>query len=319
VSPHHDNICPSSDDHAAQVALELVRLALAEDLGDVGDITTQLTFAGQGDERGPHGRARIVAKATGRLSGVALACRVFELVDPAVHCRVERGDGAAVEPGDLVLEAHGPAASLLEAERTALNLLGGLSGVATMTSRFVQAVEGTSARIVDTRKTTPGRRLLEKAAVLHGGGHNHRIGLYDEVLLKENHFAMAPDKSYREVVARIRQLSPDGLRITAEARDLDEARSAADGGADVILLDNFTVAELTQAVTALADHPRRAGFELEASGGVNLTTVGDIARSGVERISVGALTHSAPALDLSQLLEPQDDAARGSTPPGGAP
>ena len=294
-----------------------MRLALAEDLGDVGDITTQLTFSGQGDERGPLGRARIVAKAPGRLSGVALACRVFELVDPSVRCRVERGDGAAVEPGDLVMEAEGPAASLLEAERTALNLLGELSGVATMTSRFVAAVSGTSARIVDTRKTTPGRRLLEKAAVLHGGGHNHRIGLYDEVLLKENHFAMAPDKSYRDVVARVRKQSPDGMRITAEARDLDEARAAADGGADVILLDNFTVAELTTAVTELADHPRRSDFELEASGGVNLETVGGIARSGVERISVGALTHSAPALDLSQLLEPQTDTAKGSAPPGG--
>lgn len=312
MTPQHDNICPPSAAHAEQLAIDLVQRALAEDLGEAGDITTRATFSGQGDERGPRGRARIVAKASGCLSGVALACRVFEIVDPAVSCRIERGDGSAVEPGDLVLEAEGPAASLLEAERTALNLLGGLSGVATMTRRFVDAVKGTAARIVDTRKTTPGRRLLEKAAVLHGGGHNHRIGLYDEVLLKENHFAMAADASYQELVARVRRESVAGLRITAEARDLAEARAAADGGADVILLDNFTVAELAQAVVALADHPRRGELELEASGGVTLETVAAIARTGVERISVGALTHSAPALDLSQLLQPEPAAGGAS-------
>ncbi|MFT7465110.1 MAG: nicotinate-nucleotide pyrophosphorylase (carboxylating) [Pseudohongiellaceae bacterium] len=317
MTHQNDNNCPPSANLGAQpgaatVALDLVRRALVEDLGDVGDITTRLTFSGQGDERGPHGRARIVAKAPGCLSGVALACQVFELVDSDVVCRVERGDGAVVAPGDLVMEVDGRAASLLEAERTALNLLGGLSGVATMTSRFVAAVAGTKARIVDTRKTTPGRRLLEKAAVLHGGGHNHRIGLYDEVLLKENHFAMAPDDSYQDVVARVRREAGDALRITAEARDLDEARGAASGGADVILLDNFTVPELAQAVSMLADHPRRADFELEASGGVTLETVAEIASTGVDRISVGALTHSAPALDLSQLLEPQS--ATGAAP-----
>jgi len=311
VSHQHDSICPSSDDLVEQVAEDLVRVALAEDLGEAGDITTRLTFAGRDQERGPLARARIVAKAHGCLSGVSLACRVFELVDPDVTCRVERDDGSVVEPGDLVLAVDGRAASLLEAERTALNLLGGLSGVATMTRRFVTAVDGSSARIVDTRKTTPGQRLLEKAAVLHGGGHNHRIGLFDEVLLKENHFAMASDVGYQALVERVRRGSPAGLRITAEARDLEEARSAADGGADVILLDNFGVEALADAVARLADHPRRSAFELEASGGVNLDTVAAIAATGVDRISVGALTHSAPALDLSQLLEP----VAGETPP----
>jgi nicotinate-nucleotide pyrophosphorylase (carboxylating) len=304
VSHQDDNNCPTSGALAEQVAEELVRVALAEDLGDAGDITTALTFAGSADERGPPARARIVAKAHGCLSGVSLACRVFEIVDPDVTCRVERADGSVVEPGDLVLVVDGRAASLLEAERTALNLLGGLSGVASMTRRFVAAVAGTTARIIDTRKTTPGRRLLEKAAVLHGGGHNHRIGLFDEVLLKENHFAMAADSGYRALVERVRLQRPDGVRITAEARDLDEARSAADGGADVILLDNFSVEALAAAVALLADHPRRAELQLEASGGVNLETVAAIAATGVDRISVGALTHSAPALDLSQLLEP---------------
>jgi nicotinate-nucleotide pyrophosphorylase (carboxylating) len=163
-------------------------------------------------------------------------------------------------------------------------------------------VAGTRAQIVDTRKTTPGLRLLEKAAVRHGGGTNHRIGLWDEVLLKENHFAMGgPD--HARLVARVKSAAPPGTRITAEARTPEEAWAAADGGADTILLDNFTTAALAQCVAKLAAHPRRTAFLLEASGGVNLETVGAIAHTGVDRISIGALTHSAPALDLSMLLD----------------
>ena len=280
----------------------LLSRALAEDLGAEGDVTTRLALGG----RGAAATARIVAKAAGRLSGVRLAARVFTLVDPAVQVSVERDDGAAVEPGDRVLVARGAAASLLEAERTALNVLGRLSGVASLTARFVAAVAGTQAAIVDTRKTTPGWRLLEKQAVLHGGGTNHRIGLFDEILLKENHFAMAGEAGYRELVSAVRQAAPAGMRLTAEARDLDEARAVADGGADVILLDNFGVDGLARAVAALAEHPRRAAFRLEASGGVSLDSVAAVARTGVDRISVGALTHSAPALDLSQLLDVDD-------------
>ncbi len=280
-------------------AAELLELALAEDLSDRGDVTTALTLGGRG---GP-ARARIVAKAVGRLSGLELAREVFLRVDPDVAVTLHKAEGDAVRPGDLVLEARGPAASLLEAERTALNFLGRLSGVATMTARFVERTAGTKARIVDTRKTTPGMRMLEKAAVLHGGGVNHRIGLFDEVLLKENHFAMAGDLDHRGLVARIRAEAPAGMRITAEARDLDEARAEADGGADAILLDNFDRDGLAAAVAALADHPRRDAFELEASGGVTFDTVAEIAATGVDRISIGALTHSAPALDLSLLLE----------------
>ncbi|MCB9897315.1 MAG: carboxylating nicotinate-nucleotide diphosphorylase [Planctomycetes bacterium] len=277
----------------------LIDAALHEDLGDRGDVTTLLTVGGRGSTT--HGR--IVAKAEGRLSGVAVAEEVFARVDREVRVTLHARDGAPVVPGDLVLQVEGPAASLLEAERTALNFLGRLSGVATLTARFVAAVAGTRARIVDTRKTTPGFRLLEKQAVLDGGGKNHRIGLYDEVLLKENHFAMAPELGYEQLVRRVRAEAPAGMRITAEARDLDEAAACADGGADVILLDNFGVEGLRRAVTTLAGHPRRAAFELEASGGVNLSTVGEIAATGVDRISVGALTHSAPALDLSMLLD----------------
>ncbi len=278
---------------------ELLSAALLEDLADTGDVTTALTVSG----RGPPARARVVAKATGVLSGVELAREVFARVDASVTCTLLKKDGDVVQPGDLVLEASGPSASLLEAERTALNFLGRLSGVATLTFQFVQQADGTRARIVDTRKTTPGWRSLEKDAVLHGGGVNHRIGLYDEVLLKENHFEMSDGLSHQELVARVRKEAPAGMRLTAEARDLAEAVAEAHGGADAILLDNFSCAQLVEAVRVLGEHPRRAQFELEASGGITLENVAQVAATGVDRISVGALTHSAPALDLSMLLE----------------
>ncbi len=278
----------------------LLAAALAEDLGDRGDVSTALTLGGRGRIAG----GRIVAKAAGRLSGVAVACRVFAHVDDTVQLTVRRHDGEPVQAGDEVLIVRGMAASLLEAERTALNFLCHLSGVASLTARYVAAVAGTTARIMDTRKTTPGMRLLEKAAVRHGGGNNHRVGLFDEVLLKENHFAMAGG-DYRGLVASVRAAAPQGMQIIAEARTLDEARAVADGGADVLLLDNFHIDELRAAVAALAGHARRPMFQLEASGGVNLATVAAIARTGVDRISVGALTHSAPVLDLSMLLDTQ--------------
>jgi len=279
---------------------DLIRAALAEDLGERGDITSLLALGG----RGPSAVARIVAKAPGRLSGVDVAARVFRAVDDGVDVVVRCKDGAAVRPADEVLVVRGPAASLLEAERTALNFLAHLSGVATLTARFVAAVAGTQAHIVDTRKTTPGLRRLEKLAVRHGGGTNHRIGLWDEVLLKENHFAMG-GQDHARVVARVKSAAPAGTRITAEARNADEAWAAADGGADCILLDNFTIAGLAQAVSRMARHPRRTAFQLEASGGVTLETAGAIAHTGVDRISIGALTHSAPVLDLSLLLDEQ--------------
>ncbi|MDG2149893.1 MAG: carboxylating nicotinate-nucleotide diphosphorylase [Planctomycetota bacterium] len=278
---------------------DLLSAALVEDLADRGDITTELALEG----RGPPAHARVLARQVGRLSGLELAREIFAQVDPTVVCVFHKADGDSVQPEEVVLEASGPAASLLEAERTVLNFLGRLSGVATLTGRFVDRVAGTPVRILDTRKTTPGWRTLEKAAVLHGGGTNHRIGLFDEVLLKENHFALSRAPGYRELVAQVRAQAPDGVRITAEARDLEEAREVADGGADAILLDNFDQQALAEAVVALAGHPRRAAFELEASGCVTLENVAAVASAGVDRISVGALTHSAPALDLSMLLE----------------
>ncbi len=280
----------------------LLKAALAEDLGERGDITSALTLGG----RGPRVGGRIVAKGEGFLSGIELGARVFALVDEAIDVVFHKRDGDHVVPGDVVLTMEGPAASLLEAERTVLNVMAHLSGVATLTSRFVDLVQGTRARIVDTRKTTPGWRLAEKAAVVHGGGHNHRIGLFDEVLVKENHLALCGlggADDIAAVVRRIRAEAPAGTRITVEAQDVDEAWAAADGGADVVLLDNFALDALAAAVKRLADHPRRHACGLEASGGVDLSTVADIARTGVDRISVGALTHSAPVLDLSMLID----------------
>ncbi len=276
----------------------LLRAALREDLGTRGDITTALSLGG----RGPSAYGAVRAKAHGVVSGVALASRVFTLVDEACTVEVHRADGAAVSPGDLVLEVRGAAASLLEGERTALNVLQRLSGVASLTARFVQAVAGTAAAIVDTRKTTPLWRAAEKAAVVHGGGRNHRFALYDHVLLKENHFAAAGG-SLGEVTARVCAEAPADVSVMAEAESLAQARELADAGAQVILLDNFDIADLTAAVAALADHPRRAAFELEATGGIGLEHAGEVAATGVDRISVGALTHSAPALDLSMLIE----------------
>jgi nicotinate-nucleotide pyrophosphorylase (carboxylating) len=230
-----DEVAPGLDADA------LLQAALDEDLGERGDITSALALGG----RGPLSLGRLLAKAHGRLSGIELAARVFTLVDEQVSVQRSRQDGDPVAPGDEVLRVEGPAASLLEAERTALNVLAHLSGVATLTARYVAAVAGSNATIVDTRKTTAGLRLLEKAAVRHGGGSNHRMGLHDEVLLKENHFALAGTGDHAALVARVRAEAPPGTRLVAEARDLDEAWAIADGGADVLLLDNFPVARLT--------------------------------------------------------------------------
>jgi nicotinate-nucleotide pyrophosphorylase (carboxylating) len=196
-----------------------------------------------------------------------------------------------------VAHAEGSARGLLAAERTALNLLCHLSGVATLTARFVSQVDGTGARILDTRKTTPGLRSLEKAAVAAGGGVNHRMGLYDAILIKENHAALAGGVG--EAVRRAREAKP-GLPVEVECRDLAEVRQGADAGADRLLLDNMNASELREAVAAARDS--NGGPELEASGGIALENVADLAATGVDYVSVGALTHSAPALDLSMTL-----------------
>jgi nicotinate-nucleotide pyrophosphorylase (carboxylating) len=273
----------------------LVARALAEDLG-AGDVTSAATVP-----EGARGRARIVQKQPGVVFGLGVVAEAMR------QCGVEDVDNLVVEgqwrdsvPAE-VLFASGPAAALLAAERTALNFLGHLSGVATLTARFVEAVAGTGATILDTRKTTPGLRVLEKAAVVAGGGRNHRIGLYDAILIKENHIALAG--SLAKAVHGARSAYPD-LAVEVECRDLDEVAYALGTGADILLLDNMDLETLRGAVRLRDENAGTGkGPSLEASGGVNLETVRGIAETGVDLISVGALTHSAPTLDFSLLIE----------------
>lgn len=283
---------------------ECVRRALAEDLGSfelavASDITSALSVPDN-----QRGRARLYAKSVGVLAGIECAVASFRLLDPACEVEVVLRDGAVFAPGDDVMLVDGAMAALLAGERTALNFLQRLSGVATLTRQFVDSVAGTKAQILDTRKTTPGLRQLEKAAVVAGGGVNHRFGLFDQVLLKENHFGFAQPLSYEDVVRRC--CEGQDRPVVAEARTVEEAVAAVRGGAAVVLLDNFGPgAPLRTAVAAVQDMARSLNRDVatEASGGINLQTVRAFAESGVDRISVGALTHSAPAVDLSMVVE----------------
>ncbi len=267
---------------------ETVARALAEDVGD-GDLTTAATVP-----EGARARALITQKAPGVVFGLDAAEETFRALDPGVT--VER---LALEgqwrDGGPALRIEGSARAILTAERTALNFLQRLSGVATMAARCVRAVEGTGATILDTRKTTPGLRALEKAAVAAGGATNHRAGLYDAILIKENHAALAGGVG--EAVRRARAYAP-GVPLEVECRTLAEVDEALAAGAPRILLDNMTIEELRTAVGHVAGRA-----ELEASGGVTLQTLREIAGTGVQFMSVGALTHSAPALDLSLVIE----------------
>jgi nicotinate-nucleotide pyrophosphorylase (carboxylating) len=271
----------------------VIDLALAEDIGP-GDWTTLWTVPS-----GHQVAARIVAKAAGILAGTDPTIATFRRVDPGLEIERRVDDGDAVLPGREVMRIHGAARSILTAERVALNLLQRLSGVATATRAYVDAVAGTAARILDTRKTTPGLRRMEKEAVLAGGGENHRFGLHDMVLIKENHIRAAGG-----ITAAVRAVSAHnraGLAVEVEATTLDEVREALEAGIDRILLDNMTLVTLAEAV-ALVRRTSPAA-RTEASGGVSLATVRQIAETGVDYISVGAVTHSAPALDFSLLVE----------------
>ena len=294
--------CPPMDGNQGNLR-DCVLKALAEDLGGEptvsGDLTSRLAVPEQAS-----GRASIRAKQAGVLAGVECARQAFTLLDDRCDVHGERSDGDVVAPGDVVLVASGSLRALLAAERTALNFLQRLSGVATLTRRYVEAVAGTAASILDTRKTTPGLRMLEKHAVLAGGGVNHRIGLFDQVLLKENHVASAHPASYLEVVQRC--VEGQSAPVVAEARDVEEACAAAHGGAAVVLLDNFEPGDLlADAVAATRAAAAESGrsIEVEVSGGIGLDNVAAFAAAGVDRISIGSLTHSAPALDLSMLVE----------------
>ena len=272
----------------------LIRLELEADLGD-GDRTSEWTIPADAT-----GEAWITAKEDGVACGITIARRVFETVDAGVNVVERVADGVRVSPGDAVLGISGPLRSILAAERTALNFLARLSGIATLTARYVEAIAGTGCRVADTRKTTPGWRTLEKYAVTAGGGMNHRRGLHDMVLIKENHIRAAGG-----VAAAIEGARPgarrEALEVEVEVTNEIELVEALGCGPDRVLLDNMTPDQLAAAVAIVrrspSPHPR-----IEASGGVTLDTVRDIARTGVDYVSVGALTHSAPALDFSLLV-----------------
>lgn len=265
----------------------LVRLALEEDLGS-GDMTSELVVA-----PGLRARAEIVAKQDFLvLAGSEAASLAFRLVDAQVEQEWLRADGDVLSRGQAACRLEGPARSLLSAERVALNFLQRLSGVATLTRRFVEAAAPHRARITDTRKTTPGLRMLEKAAVRSGGGANHRFGLYDAVLIKDNHLAAAGGLA--EALRAARAGASHLMKIQVEVTSLAQVEEALRAGADAILLDNMAAPEMAEAVRLVAGR-----VPLEASGGVSLANVAEVAATGVDYISVGALTHSAPAVDLS--------------------
>ncbi len=284
---------------------DLLQRARREDVGpNRRDLTSELFI-----DATAVGRAAIVSRAAGRLAGAALLEEVVRTFDPAVAITPGAVDGDALQPGALVAQLNGPLRAILMLERTALNLLCHLSGIASLTAQYVHAVRGSSAKIYDTRKTIPGWRGLAKYAVRCGGGYNHRMGLYDAVLLKDNHLASLPTGTLQakltEAVRRARQAKPAPSFIEIEVDTLEQLPAALAADPDLILLDNMPPEQLRRAVGLRQAHAGAGRLiELEASGGVNLDTVRAIAHAGVDRIAIGALTHSAPALDLGLDLLP---------------
>ena len=270
-----------------------IELALREDIG-AGDITTALLVPA-----GSRAQARILSREKAIIAGTMTAAEVFRRVDPTVKVSVELTDGTAVLGGETILKVQGSSRSILTAERVALNFLQRLSGIATLTHEYVEAIGKNPAKVMDTRKTTPGLRALEKAAVVAGGGTNHRFGLFDAILVKDNHIAAGKD--FDKLAAAIRQARAQNpeMKIEVEADNLEQVRALVQiDGIDVILLDNMETTEMREAI-ALG---RKHGVKFEASGGLNLRTVRRIAATGVDYISVGALTHSPRAIDISLEL-----------------
>ena len=268
--------------------------ALAEDLG-MGDVTTEALLTG--DQKGV---GFIVAKEGGILAGLGVAEQVFHRVDPELNLEVFLEDGARVEPGAKVAKVSGSITSIVKSERVALNFLQRLSGIASDTNRYVERVDGLPARIMDTRKTTPGLRSLEKYAVMVGGGKNHRMNLGDGILIKGNHLAALRSQglNIKEIVARARENAPHRLPIEVEVMTISEALQAVEAGADIVMLDNMNLEDMRKAVESI--HGRAL---IEASGGITLDNVRAVAETGVDHISIGALTHSARALDINLKLE----------------
>ncbi len=270
---------------------DLLTLSFAEDVGD-GDHTTLSTIPAEAQ-----GKNRLIIKEEGVLSGVEIARKVFAKVDPKLKMEVFIEDGADVKPGDVAFTVEGSVRSLLIAERTMLNIMQRMSGVATMTRIYQQRLEGTGARVLDTRKTTPGMRMLEKEAVATGGGTNHRIGLFDMILIKDNHidFAGGIEQAISSAREYCQSTGHEDLKIEVEVRSLDDIRKVMEiGGVDRIMFDNFTP-ELTREAVRLVDHR----YETESSGGITLDTIRAYGEAGVDFISVGAITHSVKGLDMS--------------------
>ncbi len=272
----------------------LIRWALLEDLASVGDLTCGALVSPEEDAE-----VLVVSRQAGVVAGLPIGERVFAQVDARVGWVAEVPDGSRVAPGAIVARVAGPVSGLLTGERTALNFLTHLSGIASLTNQFVEAVAGTRATILDTRKTLPGWRLLAKYAVRAGGGTNHRMGLYDGILIKDNHIAswsrQVGNSSLAAAISMARTSSP-GVSVEIEVDTLEQLRDVLDGKPDIVLLDNMDCEQLREAVKIRND--QAPGVQLEASGGVTLQTVRGIAETGVERISIGGLTHSAPALDF---------------------
>ena len=265
----------------------IVERALREDLGDRGDITSEAVVPAE-----THAVANLVARTAGVVAGLEVAQAVFATVDPDVEFEPIVHDGDRVAKGTVLAGVSGRARSILTAERTALNLLARMSGVATATAQLSEAVAGTTAQITDTRKTMPGLRLLDKYAVTVGGGVNHRMGLYDQVMIKDNHIVAAG--GIGAAVAAVRKLHRDRVKVTVEVEDLDQLSKVLESGADRVLLDNMDLEMLREAVGMVGEE-----METEASGGVTMETVRAIAETGVDFISVGWITHSAPQLDIA--------------------
>lgn len=275
-----------------QLIDDLLTLAFAEDIGD-GDATTLSTIPA--DEMG---RQQLIIKEEGTLAGVDMARRVFQKFDPSLKMTVFIEDGAHVKPGDIAFVVEGPVRSLLQTERVMLNIMQRMSGIATTTARYQKELEGTGAYVLDTRKTTPGMRMLEKQAVKIGGGVNHRIGLFDMILIKDNHtdFAGGIPQAVAQAKAWCKANGKD-LRIEQEVRNTDEILQALEAGVDRIMLDNFTPERTREAVKLIRS--KNPAVEIESSGGITLDTLRQYGECGVDFISVGALTHSVKGLDMS--------------------
>ena len=296
LPPSRETLAPMNFDLDA-----FLRQSLAEDVGS-GDLTAEATL-----DQSWRARGLLRLRDAGVVGGIAAGLRTFQLLDPSAKITIKHPDGSRVGPATVVGEVESSARVVVTGERVALNLLGRMSGVATLTSQYVDAVKGTGCAIVDTRKTTPLLRALEKQAVVFGGGKNHRFGLFDQVLVKDNHIFLAQATGSHERIAaltrQIRKHVGPGIFVQVEATTQDEALAAATNGADSVLFDNFKPDTLRVAVAAVRAATPGKKLVLEASGGINLTTVRSFAETGVDRLSVGALTHSVKSLDITMDIE----------------